>query len=161
MIRFGCKLARFLHLGRMPVDVKTHLAAEGNILYVEECIFQTVIFNDFRAPGKYCSYGVKWGLPGYFALTECRVMAKARFFNKIDLNLYNKVDFSLRFDEPTFKEVVFLATPKCLSVTYDPSSQIPGASGRIEVRLHLSDIIMPARILLQKSAVLKTKGLTL
>jgi|GEM_PF-1574141 len=161
MASLGCKLAQILHLGRMPADVKTHLAAEGDILYVEDSICQTVIFNDFRAPGFYCSSGIKGGLPGYFVLTECRVIAKARFFNKIDLNMYNKVDFNLRLDEPAFKEVVFRVTPKYLSVKYDPSTQIPGSSGRIEVRLHLSDTITPARILLQKGVVLNTKGLAL
>ena len=155
------KRAWFLHLGRMSADMKTQLAAEGNILYSEESICQTVRFNNFRAPGFYRSSGIKGFLPGYFVLTECRVIAKARFFSKIDLNMYNKVDFNLRFDEPAFKEVVFLATPKYLSIKYDPSTQIPEASGKLEVRLRLSDIITPARILLQKGAVLKTKGISL
>ncbi len=146
------KFVWLLHLGRMPADVKTQLAAEGSVLYVEESICQTAIIHHFRAPGFYIWHGRKVFI-GYFVLTECRFMVKAGFYNKIDLNLC--------FDEPAFKNVVFLATPKYLSATFDPSSQIPGASGKIEVRLHLSDLITPAKILLEKGAILKTKGLAL
>lgn len=69
MIKRDHNVAWYLYLGRMPADVKTRLTAEGIILYAEESVCQTAIFNDFRAPGIYYSYRRQLFI-GYFALTE-------------------------------------------------------------------------------------------
>lgn len=146
------RIAGFLHLGKMPVDVEAHLQSEGRMLYLAEGIAETAILRNFKAPGTRCGYR-RMGFVGFFALTERRILASARYFHGI------RIDTA--FNDPPFKQLEFHATPKYLSVTFDPSIHGPDMSGRIEIRLHLPDVATAARILADKGARLTAEGIDL
>lgn len=144
------KIAGVVHLGRLPARVREQMLLEGEMLYEAEGIAETVILKSFRAPGQYCLHR-RMGFVGYFALSARRIVAKAGSYHKIDVNM--------AFDDPAFKSICFKAEPKYLSLTFDPSIQMPDASGEIEIRLHLPDIASAAEVLRDKGAQIADDGL--
>ena len=76
---------------------------------------------------------------GFFALSEQRIVTRAKCWHKIDINT--------TYDDPRFKTIVFNPTEKYLSLKYDPSGFIPKASGQVEIRVHLPNVSKAAKIL--------------
>jgi hypothetical protein len=132
MATFTQKVAARLRLGRLP-------AAEG--------IWETAIFRHYRAPQVYCRYR-RMGFIGYFALSERRLIARAKGYHEIDVNV--------AYDEPRFQKLTFAVQPRYLSLAFDASLQSPEASGQIEIRLHLPDAATAAQILEQAGAHLES-----
>jgi hypothetical protein len=139
-------IANVLHLGRLPIRARRQLEVDGGLLYCAEGIWESAVLVGFKAPGYYIDTR-KMGFIGSFALSDRRVIARAGFYNKIDVNLM--------FEDPRFKEVIFKVRPKYLSMKFDASIQMPRATGDIEIRLHLPDIAKAAEILESKGAVVK------
>jgi len=144
------RIAGILHLGRMRADVQARLQAEGEILYLAEGIAATARFFSFRAPGVRIYERVQ-GFVGYLALTERRMVASA--------GMYNRIRLSVAFNDPQFQQIEFIARPKYLAVSYDPSIQSPEMSGKIEIRFHLPDVAAAATILAEKGARLKAEAI--
>ncbi len=140
------KIAAFLRLGRMPPSLRSQLEAEGRILYLAEGIAETAVFRDFRAPGAYCSYRCI-AFVGFFALSQQRLVVKARFADQISINI--------PYEDPRFHQLMFTATPRKLSVAFDASLQGPEMSGQLEVRAHLPDVATVAAILQRVGAQVK------
>lgn len=146
---FTQKVSHVFHLGRLPAEVRQQMESEGEMLYLAEGIAETAIFRNFRAPGYY-STCKRMGFIGYFALSGRRIVARARCYNKIDVNI--------AFDDPKFKSLLFKVTPRYLSLTFDPSIQMAKASGQMEIRFHLPDISAAAKILDDKGALMPVEG---
>ncbi|MDX9974382.1 MAG: hypothetical protein RBU21_15460 [FCB group bacterium] len=144
------RIATFLHLGKMPLNILGQISSEGEILYSAEGIGETVILRSFRAPGHYASRR-KMAFVGYFAITERRIVARAGAYNCIGINV--------SFDDPRFQQLEFKATEKYLCIAYDASIQADNMSGQVEIRLHLPDIDKAARILAEKGARIDTPSL--
>jgi hypothetical protein len=143
------KLATGLHLGRLPARVRTQLESEGGILYLAEGIWETAILRHYRAPGAYCRHR-RMGFIGYFALSERRLIAKARAYHEINVNV--------AYEEPRFKAMTFAVRPKYLAVAFDASAQSPEASGQIEIRLHLPEVDLAAQILARAGAHMESNA---
>jgi hypothetical protein len=144
------RLTGGLHLGQLPGTVRAQLESEGRILYLAEGIRETAKFTRYRAPGVY-SWRRWIAFIGYFALSERRLVAKAKQYHRIDVNV--------AYDDPQFKAMTFTVRPKYLSLAFDASAQSPKASGQIEVRLHLPDIAAATKILEQAGAQIVSGGL--
>ena len=142
---FTQKAARVFGLGRMPAERRAQMESEGQMLYLAEGIAETAILRGFKAPGARCAYR-RMLLVGFFALSERRLVARAKCFHKIDIDT--------TFDDPKFRRLEFRATPHYLSLMFDPSSYLPDASGRVEIRLHLPDVRKAAELLEAKGACL-------
>ena len=143
------RLATRLHLGPLPDALRAQLESEGRILYLAECVRETAIFRDFRAPGVYSSHRRVSSI-GYFALSERRMVARAKCYHEIDVNAV--------YDDALFKGMTFTVGPNWLSIAFDASAQSPQASGQIEVRLHLSDVAAAAKIIEQAGARIVPNG---
>lgn len=143
MATFLQKLAAKLRLGRLPETVRAQLESEGRILYLAEGIMETAIWRRYRAPGA-CILARRMAFIGYFALSERRLVAKAKRFHEINVNV--------AYDDPRFKAMTFTIRPKYLALAFDASAQGPQASGQIEVRLHLPDNAAATKILEQAGA---------
>jgi hypothetical protein len=150
MARFLQKLATRLRLGQLPEAVRTQLESEGRILYLAEGVRETAIFRDYRAPGAYILQR-RIVFIGYFALSERRLVAKAKAYHEINVNV--------AYDEPRFKAMTFTVRPKYLALAFDASAQSPQASGQIEVRLHLPDIAAATKFLEEAGAQIVSKSL--
>jgi hypothetical protein len=137
------RLAGRLHLGRLPEAVRAQLESEGRILYLAEGIWETALFRDFKAPGFRSSHR-RMSFIGYFALSEHRVVVRAKCFHEININT--------AYDDALFKAITFTVQPKYLSLGYDASAQSASASGQVEIRLHLPDVPAAATILEQAGA---------
>jgi hypothetical protein len=138
-------LTQAFHLGRLPDEVRTRLEQDGGILYLAEGVVTTVIFHDFRSPQARSLYR-RMVFIGYFALSERRIVVRAK--------CYNRVDIDLPCDDPRFQQVSFRVTPRWLSVSFDASALLANASGRIEVRMHIPDIARAVAVLQSKGATL-------
>jgi hypothetical protein len=149
MATFLQRLATRLRLGQLPEAVRTQLESEGRLLYLAEGIMETAIFRGYRAPGVY-SWRRKALFIGYFALSERRLVAKAKRFHEINVDV--------AYDDPRFKKMTFTVRPEYLSLAFDASTQSSQASGQLEVRLHLPDIMTAARILEQAGAQIVSNG---
>ena len=132
------RIAGLFHLGRIPADIRTRLESEGRILYIAEGIWETAVFKNFKTPGSYCGYRCI-SFIGFFALSEKRIIAKAKFHHDINVNA--------TYDNPQFQSIAFIADTKMLSLAIDVSAQSPQMSGLMEVRLHLQDVDMAVQIL--------------
>jgi hypothetical protein len=146
MATFTQRLAGTFGLGRLPGAQRVQLESEGRLLYLAEGIWETAILRDYqhhRFPQAYC-LACRMGFIGYFALSERRLVAKAKAYNKIDVNV--------AYEEPRFKAMTFTIRPKYLALTFDASAQSPEDSGQLEVRLHLPDIALAAKILKRAGA---------
>jgi hypothetical protein len=149
MATFVQKLAARLRLGQLPEALRAQLESEGRILYLAEGIWETAIFRHYRAPNAYSSHR-RIGFIGYFALSEHRLVARAKCYHEIDVNV--------AYDELRFKKMTFTVRRKYLSLAFDASTQSPQASGQLEVRLHLPDIATAAKILEQAGAQMESNG---
>jgi hypothetical protein len=137
------RLTAGLHLGQLPGTVRAQLESEGRILYLAEGIRETAIFRNYRAPGIY-SWRRRIGFIGYFALSERRLVARAKQYHQTDVNV--------AYDDPRFKAMTFTVRPRYLALVFDASAQGPQAAGEIEVRLHLPDIAAARKMLEQVGA---------
>jgi hypothetical protein len=150
MTTFRQKLAAILRLGQLPQTVRAQLESEGRILYLAEGIKETAVFRDYRGPYNYAL--ARWmAFTGYFALTERRLVAKAKAYHEINVNV--------AYDDPRFKAITFTVRPRYLALAFDASTQSPQASGQIEVRLHLPDQAAATKILEQAGARIVSNGL--
>ena len=143
------KLAAKFRLGQLPQARRAQLESEGCILYLAEGIWETAIFRHFRAPNAYSSHRRILFL-GYFALSERRLVAKAKCYHEIDVNV--------AYDETRFQKMTFAVHPKYLSLAFDASVQNAQMSGQIELRLHLPDVATAAKILGQAGARMELNG---
>lgn len=143
------KWAARLRLGQLPPARRAELESEGRILYLAEGIRETAIFMHFKASNARSRYRRVWFL-GYFALSERRLVAKAKCGQEIDINV--------TYDETRFQKMTFAVTPKYLSLAWDASAQSPQMSGQMEVRLHLPDVATAAKILEQAGARMEPHG---
>ncbi len=148
MATFTQRLAAGLHLGRLPAAQRVQLESEGRLLYLAEGIWETAILRRYRAPGAF-SWRQRFGNIGYFVLSEHRLVARAKGGHEIDVNM--------AYDDPPFQKLTFAIQPKYLSLTFDPSTQNPQASGQIEIRLHLPDVDMAAEILERAGAQMESR----
>jgi hypothetical protein len=137
------KLTARLGLGQLPEALRDQLESEGRILYLAEGILETALFRNYRAPSVYSSHR-RMAFIGYFALSERRMVARAKGYHQIDVNM--------AYDDPRFQKITFAVRPKFLSLAFDASTQNAQASGQVEVRLHLPDIAAAARMLEQAGA---------
>jgi hypothetical protein len=137
------KLAARLRLGQLPEALRAELEAEGRLLYLAQGIRETAIFRHYRASGVYSGYR-RMGFIGYFALSERRLVAKAK--------CYHEIDVSVAYDEALFQQMTFTVRPRYLALAFDASARNAAASGQIEVRLHLPDIRAAAQLLEQAGA---------
>ncbi len=144
------KLTSGLHLGQLPATVRAQLESEGRILYLAEGIRETAIFRRYRAPGAYI-WRRAIAFIGYFALSERRLVAKAKQYHEVNVNV--------AYDDPLFKTMTFTVRPRYLALAFDASAQSPRASGQIEIRLHLPDIAAATKILEQAGAQIVSNGL--
>jgi hypothetical protein len=146
------KISSFFHSGKMPDEVMVKLESEGGILYKEEGIRETAIFQNFRSPGIYCGWR-KIGFIGYFILSERRIIVQARCYDYININAL--------YDAGAFQKIEFSVGPKYLSISFNAADHLPKSSGQVEIRLHLSDISAAVDILRQKGAniAVKTAGI--
>jgi len=142
-------MAARLHLGRLPEALRTQLESEGRILYLAENIGETAICKDYRAPGARSGRRWIWFI-GYFVLTERRVVAKARWYHRVDVNV--------AYDEPLSPALAFHVKRKYLCLAWDASAQDPRTSGQLEVRLYLPDVTTAARLLEQAGARIEWNG---
>jgi hypothetical protein len=146
MATFTQKLAGTFRLGRLPEAQRVQLESEGRLLYLAEGIWETAIFQryrHYRFPQAYCLHR-RMGFIGYFALSERRLIAKAKAYNEINVNV--------AYDDPRFQALMFTVRPKYLALTFDASAQSPEDSGQLEIRLHLADIATAVKILEQAGA---------
>ena len=143
------KLAARLGLGQLPDTLRAQLESEGRILYLAEGIWETAIFRHFRAPSARSSYR-RISFIGYFALSQRRLVAKAKCRHRVDVNV--------AYDDPRFHQMTFAVRPKYLSLAMDASTQSPQMSGQMEVRLHLPDVATAAKILEQAGARMEWNG---
>jgi len=150
MATFIQKLATRLRLGQLPEAVRTQLESESRLLYLAEGIMETAIFRGYRAPGAYILQR-RIVFIGYFALSEHWLVAKAKAYHETNVNV--------AYDDPRFKAITFTIRPRYLALTFDASAQSPQASGQLEVRLHLPDIMTAARILEQAGAQIVSNSL--
>lgn len=137
------RLAAKCRLGQLPQARRAQLESEGRILYLAEGILETAIFRHFRAPNVYSSHR-RIMFIGYFALSERRLVAKAKCYHEIDVNV--------SYDETRFHRMTFAVRPKYLSLACDASVQNAQMSGQMELRLHLPDVVTAAKILEQTGA---------
>lgn len=142
------KVASLFRLGRLPAALRSQLETEAKVLHLAEGIWETAVFKDFRAPGNYCLWR-SIGFTGFFVLTEKRMMAKARFYHYINVNV--------TYDDPRFRSITFSARPKMLSLAFDASLEDPEWSGQLEVHLHLPDVGTVAQILQRAGAQIELK----
>ncbi len=150
MATFLQKLAARLRLGQLPEALRAQLESEGRLLYLAEGIMETAIFRRYRAPGAY-SWRRRAVFIGYFALSERRLVAKAKAYHEINVNV--------AYDDPRFKAMTFTVRPKYLALAFDASAQSAQASGQLEVRLHLPDVATAARILERAGTQVVSNGL--
>jgi hypothetical protein len=132
------RLAAGLGLGRLPEAMRAQLESEGRIVYLAEGVLETAIFRHYRAPGVRLWHR-RIGFIGYLALSERRMVVKAKCYDEISINA--------AYDDAAFKKMTFTVRPGYLSLSFDASTQSTQASGQIEVRLHLPDIAVGAQIL--------------
>jgi hypothetical protein len=135
------RIAGWFRIGRVPEEVRVQMAQEGGILYKAHGIRQTAIYSGFSAPGQYSAARVQ-GFIGYVAMSAQRFVVRAGRYNKIDVNI--------TFGDPKFSDIIWMATPKYLSLAFDAANHIPNASGNIEVRLHVPDVEAVVRLLAAK-----------
>jgi hypothetical protein len=129
----------------LPGAVRAQLESDGGILYLAEGVLQTAIFRDYRAPGVRSNYR-RVSFIGYFALSQRRMVVKARCYDEININA--------AYDDAAFKKMTFAVRPRYLSLAFDASAQSAQASGQVEVRVHLPDVTAAAEILEQGGAQL-------
>jgi hypothetical protein len=127
---FTQKVAGWFGIGRVSEDIRLRLMAESEIEYLAEGIWQTAIYSNFGAPGQYAS-SRRMGFVGYVAMSHKRLVARAGGYNRVDINM--------AFGDRKFGDVIWMLAPGYVSLAFDAASHIPGASGRIEVRLHVPD----------------------
>ena len=149
MNTFVQRLAAGLRLGRLPGAVAAQLESDGRILYLAEGILQTAIFRDYRAPG-IRSNCRRISFIGYFALSQRRMVVKAR--------CYHQINISVPYDDAAFKKLTFAVRGRYLSLVFDASAQSAQASGQVEIRLHLPDLAAAAKILEQSGAQITRNG---
>ena len=145
---FVQKLAAKLRLGRLPGTLRTQVESEGRILYLAEGILETAIFRHYKTPNA-CSSHRRIAFIGYFALSERRIVAKAKCYHEIDVNV--------AYDDALFKSMTFAVRPKYLSLAIDASAQSAQASGQMELRLHLPYPAAAAKILEQAGTQMLSK----
>ncbi len=149
MSTFVQRLAAGLGLGRLPGAVRAQLESDGRILYLAEGVLQTAIFRDYRAPGVRSNYR-RISFIGYFALSQRRMVVKAKCYHQININA--------AFNDAAFKKMTFAIRGRYLSLVFDASAQSAQASGQVEVRLHLPDFAAAAKILEQSGAHVTRNG---
>jgi hypothetical protein len=149
MSTFVQRLAAGLGLGRLPGAVRSQLESDGRILYLAEGVLQTAIFRDYRAPGVRSNYR-RISFVGYFALSQRRMVVKAKCYHEININA--------AYDDAAFKKMTFAVRRGYLSLVFDASAQSAQASGQVEVRLHLPDLAAAAQILEQSGAQVTRNG---
>lgn len=152
MATFTQRLAGTFGLGRLPEAQRVQLESEDRLRYLAEGIWETAILRDYRHcrfPQAYC-LARRMGFIGYFALSERRLIAKAKAYNEINVNV--------AYEEPRFKAMTFTVRPKYLALTFDASAQSSEDSGQIEIRLHLPDIAFAAKILEQAGAQMESSA---
>jgi len=142
------RLAAGLGLGRLPEAVRAQVESEGRIVYLAEGVPETAVFRHYRAPGVR-DWHRRIGFIGYFVLSERRLVAKAKAYHEINVNV--------AFADDAFKEMTFTVMPRYLSLAFDASTQSAQASGQVEVRLHLPDIAVAAKVLERAGAQIVRK----
>jgi hypothetical protein len=141
--------AGLFRLGRIPSALRAQLESESRILYLAEGIAETAVFKYFRSPGM-CCYRRFTSFIGFFVITEKRIVAKAKLYNQINVNM--------AYTDPRFQSIAFVADSKRLSLAFDASVQGPQMSGQMEVRLHLPDVGAAVDILQKAGAPIELKG---
>ena len=122
------RIAQVFGLGRVPPALRRQLEREAPLLYVAEGIAETVTLKDFRAPGVRCGWR-KMGFVGFVIVTEKRLVAKARSYHHVDLDL--------TFADPRFQQITLAREDDVFSMRFDASLKGSGYSGQVEVCLHL------------------------
>jgi hypothetical protein len=113
----------FFGAGRMPEPARSELLAE-NVLALEEGLWITVTWLNFRAPGRYSNWK-RQAHVGALALTSRRLVGYTRRTKIMDVP----------FDHPTLREVrLRLDPPGALCFACDAAKLRPEQSGTIEVR---------------------------
>jgi hypothetical protein len=120
--------------------VAAQLESEGRILYLAEGVLETAIFRDYKAPGVRSNCR-RISFIGYFALSQRRMVVKAKCYHQININA--------AYDDAAFRKMTFAVRRRYLSLVFDASAQSAQASGQVEVRLHLPDLTAAAQILEQ------------
>jgi hypothetical protein len=116
-------LHRLFGLGKIPGRISPGLEQEGIVL-LEEGIGGSVIFRNFRAPGKRYSWRRSW-FTGSLVLTRKRLAAFAFSKPLIDVPLGDDRIGELRCS---------LEGEAILCVRFDPSAFYEGWSGQVECR---------------------------
>ncbi len=114
--------------GMMPEAIRKELEADG-IKFFWESITVTVVFRNFRAPGRRHGYKTTWAR-GSLGISK-RYIAGFVFSRPI---------VHIPFSEPAFKSLTFEAKMgKYLSISFDTSIFNPKHSGQMELRFHVPD----------------------
>ena len=119
---------RLISPGKIPAETKAQLNEEG-LLLMEERVWTSVIFRDFKAKGRRYSYRHSLTL-GSFAMTELRIVGFS----------FSKTIINIPYNFPQFTSVQFLILKnRYLCSSFDVSIFNPEQSGKVELRFRLPD----------------------
>lgn len=114
--------------GALPSDVRAQLEKSG-IQVLAEQVRLTVIFRNFKAPGKRYSHR-RSVCVGSFAISKTGLVGFAG----------RKQILDLPFDDKRFKLVTFAIEEKFLAVSFHPGLFHGGHEGEVEFRFYLPDL---------------------
>ena len=134
-------LSRLFSPGKIPAETKAQLKEEG-LLLLQEKVWTTVIFRNFKAKGRRHSFRQSLTL-GSFALSELRVVGLS----------FTKTLINVPYNYPGFPSISFeVRKNKYLCSSFDVSKFNPGESGEVELRFKLSDPDKAMEIISSKKA---------
>jgi hypothetical protein len=120
--------------------VKSQLQSEG-LLLLEERIRISVIYRNFKAPGKRFLHKHA-GAIGSFGLSSRRIVGFA----------FSKWIIHATYDDPKFKAITFKAKgSKYLSASFSASEFNPKQSGNVEIRFYLPNVAEAMEIINTKN----------
>jgi hypothetical protein len=115
-------LYRWFGVGRMPPQVLSQVQSEG-LLVFDEGVKASVIYKDFRAPGRRDSWRRQW-FPASIALTKTRLLAL----------WYSNPVINVPLSDERIRAMQFSLEKDGLCVTFDAALFHPDWSGTIEYR---------------------------
>jgi hypothetical protein len=128
-------------IGALPAITRSAIEPEG-IEILEEGLWGSITFRNYRAPGRYSSWK-RSGILGSIALTSRRIVAYGFAQRLLDIP----------YDHPTFAAVAFaLEGQGRLCATFEASAFHADRSGTIEVRLRTPQAARIIELLRQRGA---------